>query len=128
MADGWGDFLRNLPRNMANVLRPEREDYLAGETESILARNAIILSAISLCPLTALFVSLGLVINTRVAPMPPFTLNACLVYPLVGMAGVALGLWAHKARRFTVALFFAMVLPALNIGAILGGFLWWAVA
>ncbi len=127
MSDGWGYFLRNLPRNIIKVLRPEREDYLAGEAESIFARNAIILSAFSLCPLTALFVSVGLVVDTRVAPMPPFALKACLVYPLVGMAGVALGLYAHKARRFKIALFFAMVLPTLNIGAILGGFLWWAV-
>lgn len=127
MPDGSDGFLRNLPRNMHKVLRPEQQDYVDGETDSIYARNAIILSAMSLCPLTALFVSLGLVINTKIAPMPPFALNACLIYPLVGLAAVVLGLFAHKYRQFGLALFFAMVLPTLNIGAILGGFVWWAI-
>ena len=121
-------FFRNLPRDMRRVLRPEEQDYADGAAESIFARNAVILSAISLCPLTALFVSLGLVINAEAAAMPRFLLHACLVYPLTGLAGVSLGLMAHKSRHFSLALLCAMVLPALNIGAILGGFLWWALA
>lgn len=120
-------FFRNLPRNMVRVLKPETEDIVAGRAGSIYARNAIILSAAALGPLTALFVSLALVINTKIAALPDFTLNACLLYPVTGLAAVVIGLAAHRKGHFGLALFGAMVLPALNIGAILGGFLWWAL-
>ena len=126
-ASGDG-FFRNLPRNMYKVLKPEQEDILAGQADSVYARNAIILSAVTLGPLTALFVSLALIINTKIAEMPSFTLNACLLYPVTGLAAVVIGLAAHRKGRYGLALFGAMVPPALNIGAILGGFLWWAVS
>ena len=121
-------FLRSLPGAMRRVLRPEQQDYDEGAAPGIFARNAVILSAIALCPLTALFVSVGLVVNAEADAMPRFVLHACLIYPLTGLAGVSLGLMAHKGRRYPLALFCAMVLPALNIGAVLGGFLWWAVS
>ncbi len=128
MAQGGDKFFRNLPRNMYKVLRPEQDDIVSGQADSIYARNAVILSAIALCPLTALFVSAALLINAKVAEMPAFTLNACLFYPVTGLAAVVIGLAAHRKGRYGLALFGAMVLPALNIGAIIGGFLWWAVS
>lgn len=128
MSSGGDGFFRNLPRNMHRVLKPETEDIAAGRADSIYARNAIILSAIALCPLTALFVSGALLINAKIAEMPAFTMNACLLYPVTGLAAVVIGLAAHRTGRYGLALFGAMVLPALNIGAIIGGFLWWALA
>ncbi|WP_425403327.1 hypothetical protein [Hwanghaeella sp.] len=128
MASSGDGFFRNLPRNMYKVLKPEQEDILAGRRDSVYARNAIILSSVTLGPLTALFVSVALVINTKIAEIPSFTLNACLVYPLTGLAAVVIGLAAHRKGYYGVALFGAMVPPALNIGAILGGFLWWAIS
>ena len=69
MAQGGDKFFRNLPRNMYKVLRPEQDDIVSGQADSIYARNAVILSAIALCPLTALFVSAALLINAKVAEM-----------------------------------------------------------
>ena len=128
MGSSGDGFFRNLPRKMYNVLKPEQDDILAGRADSVYARNAIILSAVTLGPLTAFFVSMALLINSKVTAMPAFTMNACLLYPLTGLAAVVIGLAAHRAGHFGLALFGAMVLPALNIGAILGGFLWWAVS
>lgn len=126
MAASGDGFFRNLPRNMYRVLKPETEDIVAGKADSIYARNAIILSAIALCPLTALFVSLALLINVKVPDVPSFPINACLLYPVTGLAAVAIGLAAHRHERYGLAVFGAMVLPAVNIGAIVGGFAWWA--
>lgn len=123
---GGDGFFRNLPRNMYKVLKPEQDDIVSGRADDVYARNAIILSAVALGPLTALFVSLALVVNTKIAELPDFVLNACLLYPVTGLAAVAIGLAAHRKGYYGVALFAAMVLPALNIGAIIGGFVWWA--
>lgn len=123
---GGDGFFRNLPRNMYKVLKPEQDDIVSGRADDVYARNAIILSAVALGPLTALFVSLALVVNTKIAELPDFVLNACLLYPVTGLAAVAIGLAAHRKGYYGVALFSAMVLPALNIGAIIGGFVWWA--
>lgn len=128
MAPSGDGFFRNLPRNMYKVLKPEQEDILSGQADSIYARNAIIISAIALCPLTALFVSAALLINAKIAEMPAFAMNACLLYPVTGLAAVVIGLAAHRRGRYGLALFAAMALPALNIGAIIGGFVWWAVS
>lgn len=128
MNSGGDGFFRNLPRNTIKVLKPEQEDILAGRADSVHARNAIILSAVALGPLTALFVSLALLVNAKAAAMPSFLLNACLLYPVTGLFAVAVGLMAHRYNRYGLAMFGAMVPPTLNIGAILGGFVWWAVS
>ncbi len=128
MPAGNDRFFRDLPRNIYKILKPEQADVLAGRADAVHARNAIILSAISLGPLTAFFISGALVINTKIAAMPELTLNACLLYPLTGIAAVVIGLMAYRRGRYGLAIFSATVLPAVNIGVIIGGFAWWAVA
>ncbi len=125
MAGETRDFLKNLPRDTARILRPEEEDRVAGRVAEIHARNAIIVSAIALCPLTALFVSIGFLANAKLEGVPDLLFGACLVYPLVGLIAVVLGLAAHSHRHFALAQGIAKVLPILNIGVILDGFVWW---
>lgn len=127
MPNETGDFLKNLPRDMHRVLKPEQQDYVAGRAESIYARNAIIISAIALCPLSAVFVSLALLANHEAEAMPNLLFGACLAYPISGLMGVVLGLILHSYKAFTLSTLFSVVMPVMHVAGIVLGFLWWGI-
>jgi len=117
----------SILRDILDELAPSELDIKEGREERIKARNAIIASAVALCPLTAIFVLLGLIIEFKVATMPSFLFTACLVYPLVGLSGVVLGMLVHAQGMYTMTLVAVVALPVLNVGAIIGGFAYWVL-
>lgn len=119
--------MASILRDILDELAPSELDIKEGREERIKARNAIIGSAVALCPLTAFFVLLGLIVEYKITPMPSFLFTACLIYPLVGLCGVVLGMLVHQQKMYTTTLVAVVVLPVLNIGAILGGFIYWIV-
>lgn len=127
MPNETGDFLKNLPRDMHRVLKPEQQDYVAGRAESIYARNAIIISAMALCPLSAIFVSLALLANHEAEAMPDLLFAACLAYPLLGLMAIVLGLILHSYKAYTLSTLFSVVTPVLHVIGIILGFIGWAV-
>lgn len=119
--------MASILRDILDELAPTEQDRKEGREERVKTRNAIIASAVSLCPLTAIFVLVGLVIEYRIATMPSFLFTACLAYPLVGLSGVVLGMMAHAQQMYTATLLAVVVLPVLNVGAIIGGFVYWFI-
>lgn len=119
--------MASILRDILDELAPSEQDIREGREERIKARNAIIASAVALCPLTAIFVLLGLIIEFKITTMPSFLFTACLVYPLVGLSGVVLGTLLHAQGMYTATLVAVVVFPVLNVGAILGGFVYWLI-
>lgn len=119
--------MASILRDIIDELAPSELDVKEGREERIKARNAIIASAVALCPLTAIFVLLGLIIEFKITTMPSFLFTACLIYPLVGLCGVAFGMLVHAQGMYTTTLVAVVALPVLNVGAIIGGFVYWLV-
>ena len=117
----------SLLRDILDELSPSEQDRKDGGEERVAARNAIIASAVALCPLTAIFVLLGLIVDSKIAAMPDFLFTACIAYPVVALVGIVIGMMAHANEHYTVTLLAVVALPVLNVGAILGGFVWWAL-
>lgn len=115
----------SLWRRIAREFAPTQKHVAAGLEGRISARNAVIGSAVSLCPLSALLVIVGLVVNAKVSPMPDFLLRACLSYPVVGITAVVLGLLAHGRGWYAAAGAVAVVPPVVHVGVVIGGFGWW---
>ena len=117
----------SLIRDILDELKASDEDLKTGRNEYVKSRNAIIASAIVLCPATVFFVLLAMIINGKIAIMPDFLFAVCLAYPLVGLGGLAIGLIAHGRGHYATVTVSVIMVPAFNVLIILAGFVWWGL-
>lgn len=98
------------------------------EEERLRARNAILVCAAALCPITAILgVSVLLLWDSYRDALPGFMASAAYLYPILGIAGIMLGLYLHKQEQYTLAAALAMA-PFLMAIAFFGVWINWGLS